>query len=61
MNNKDLKNNKYYELQISRNPQFHLSNNLRKGINTTSTQYWPGCGNRIMHKLIDECMDKLGI
>ena len=61
MNSKDLKINKYYELQISRNPQFHLANYIRKGINTASTQYWPGCGNRIMRKLIDECMDKNGI
>ena len=61
MNIEDLKNNKDYELQIRRNPQSLLEEYPRKGTNIQSTHYCAGCGHGIIHKLIAECMDELGI
>ncbi len=54
-------NNKDYELQIRRNPQSLLEEYPRKGTNIQSTHYCAGCGHGIIHKLIAECMDELGI
>ncbi|MBQ1781921.1 MAG: 2-oxoacid:acceptor oxidoreductase family protein [Methanobrevibacter sp.] len=54
-------NNKDYELQIRRNPQSLLEEYPRKGTNIQSTHYCAGCGHGILHKLIAECMDELGI
>ena len=61
MNIEYLKNNKDYELQIRRNPQSLLEEYPRKGTNIQSTHYCAGCGHGIIHKLIAECMDELGI
>jgi len=57
----DLENNDNYELQVRRNPQSLLEEYPRKGTNITSTHYCAGCGHGIIHKLIAECMDELGI
>jgi len=53
--------NKDYEEQIRRNPQSLLEEYPRKGTNIKSTHYCAGCGHGILHKLIAECMDELGI
>ena len=53
--------NKDYEEQIRRNPQSLLEEYPRKGTNIQSTHYCAGCGHGIIHKLIAECMDELGI
>ena len=53
--------NKDYELQVRRNPQSLLEEYPRKGTNIQSTHYCAGCGHGILHKLIAECMDELGI
>ena len=55
------KENKDYELQVRRNPQSLLEEYPRKGTNIQSTHYCAGCGHGILHKLIAECMDELGI
>lgn len=53
--------NKDYEEQVRRNPQSLLEEYPRKGTNIQSTHYCAGCGHGIIHKLIAECMDELGI
>ena len=55
------KENKDYELKVRRNPQSLLEEYPRKGTNIQSTHYCAGCGHGILHKLIAECMDELGI
>ena len=60
MSEKEI-NDKDYELQIRRNPQSLLEEYPRKGTNIQSTHYCAGCGHGILHKLIAECMDELGI
>ena len=54
-------NDKDYELEIRRNPQSLYEEYPRKGNNITSTHYCAGCGHGIIHKLIAESMDELGI
>ena len=55
-------NDKEFELQVRRNPQSLYESYPRKGeTNQTSTHYCAGCGHGIIHKLIAESMDELGI
>ena len=59
MSDKEINEN--YELKVRRNPQSLLEEYPRKGNNIQSTHYCSGCGHGIIHKLIAECMDELGI
>ena len=59
MSDKEINEN--YELKVRRNPQSLLEEYPRKGNNIQSTHYCAGCGHGIIHKLIAECMDELGI
>ena len=55
-------NDKEFELQVRRNPQSLYESYPRKDErNQTSTHYCAGCGHGIIHKLIAESMDELGI
>ena len=56
------KNLEDYELSIRKRPESIYPSFPRKGeTNQTTTHYCAGCGHGIIHKLIAECMDELGI
>lgn len=51
-----------YNLSIRKRPESIYPSFPRKGkTNQTTTHYCAGCGHGIIHKLIAECMDELGI
>ena len=49
-----------WEIKHSRSPSFY-DRFVRKGGDTEVTHYCPGCGHGVLHKLIAEAIDDLGI
>ena len=49
-----------WEIKHSKSPSFY-DRYERKGGDTEITHYCPGCGHGVLHKLIAEAIDDLGI